>query len=107
MDEALERMGEKNADADHAKECGNGLGHRNRPLKPRANETAWPAEQSKENNTLQLFRGATEDFRQHRMSERRRAAGEAGFQAATSRRKSGAFRRSEPTILPAAGRADR
>jgi hypothetical protein len=91
VNEALKSMGQKNTDADHAKECGNGLGHRNRPLVPRRNETAWPAEQSKEINALQPFRAATEDFRQHRMSEKRRAAGWTGFGAAACRRKSGAF----------------
>jgi hypothetical protein len=34
VNEALKRMGQKNTNADHAKECRNSLGHRNRPLNP-------------------------------------------------------------------------
>jgi hypothetical protein len=39
-------------------------------LTPRGNETASPAEQSKEFNQPRLLRTATDDFRQQRMSER-------------------------------------
>jgi len=73
---------------------------------PRGDKTAWPAEQSKEIKELQPLRPITEDLRQHRMSEKRRAAGGTGFRAARSRRKSGVFRRPEPIIIPAAGSAD-
>lgn len=45
---ALQGVGQKNPDADHAKQCGNCLDHNNCPLRPRGHKTAWPAEQSKE-----------------------------------------------------------
>jgi hypothetical protein len=41
---------------------------------PRGDKTAWPAEQSKEFPEPQWFRGATDDFRQQRMSGRGQAA---------------------------------
>jgi hypothetical protein len=82
---ALQGMGQKNPDADHAKQCGNCLDHNNCPLRPRGNKTAWPAEQSKEFPEPQWFRGATDDFRQQRMSRRGQAAREDGNTRAESR----------------------
>jgi hypothetical protein len=84
---ALQGVGQKNPDADYAKQCGNCLDHNNCPLRPRGNKTAWSAEQSKEFKEPQWFRGAIDDFLQQRMSGRRQAAGQAGFRMATSRLK--------------------
>jgi hypothetical protein len=52
---------------------------------PRGDKTAWPAEQSKEFPEPQWFRGATDDFRQQRMSGRGQAAREGGNIRAESR----------------------
>jgi hypothetical protein len=82
---ALQGVGQKNPDADHAKKCGNCLDHNSCPLRPRGHKTAWPAEQSKEFPEPQWFRGVTDDFRQQRMSRRRQAPGEDGNTRAESR----------------------
>jgi hypothetical protein len=80
---ALQGVGQKNPDADHAKQCGNCLDHHKLSFRPRGNKTAGPAEQSKEFNEPQWLRTATDDFRQQRMSGRWQTAGEIGFRTAT------------------------
>jgi hypothetical protein len=45
---ALQGVGQKNPDADHAKQCGNCLDHHKLSFTPRGNKTVRPAEQSKE-----------------------------------------------------------
>jgi hypothetical protein len=80
---ALQGVGQKNPDADHAKQCGNCLDHHKLSFRPRGNKTAGPAEQSKEFNERCRLRRAADDFRQQTMSGRWQAAGELGFRTAT------------------------
>jgi hypothetical protein len=99
---ALQGVGQKNPDADHAKQCGNCLDHHKLSFRPRGNKTAGPAEQSKEFNEWCWLRRATDDFRQQTMSGRWQTAGEAGFRAAIPRLKANIISTSDG-LSPTAG----
>jgi len=85
----FEGMGKKNSDADHTKQRCNGLGHRNPSFETPQQRNGRTGRTVKRIPCADTASPITEDSRQHRMSERRRAAGKTAVGVATSRRERG------------------